>query len=57
MRLDGSNFQLLEPPNAPDSMGCFGGWYSNGTRLLCSFNGEVPGVVSIRAPTAAIRCG
>jgi Tol biopolymer transport system component len=49
VRLDGSNFQLLEPPNALDSMGCFGGWYPNGTRLLCSFNGEVPGVFSIRA--------
>jgi Tol biopolymer transport system component len=47
--LDGSNFHLLEPPNAPGSMGCFGGWYPSGTRLLCNFNGEVPGVFSIRA--------
>jgi Tol biopolymer transport system component len=46
--LDGSNFNLLEPPNAPDSMGC-ASWYPNGTRLLCSFNGEMPGVFSIRA--------
>jgi len=46
--LDGSNFNLLESPNAPD-MGCAGGWYPNGTRLLCVFNGEVPGVFSIRA--------
>jgi Tol biopolymer transport system component len=47
--LNGSNFNLLEPPNAPDSMGCFGGWYPNGTRLLCSFGGDQPGVFSIRA--------
>lgn len=47
--LDGSNFNLLEPPNAPDSLGCFGGWYPNGTRLLCSFGGDQPGVFSIRA--------
>ncbi len=46
---DGTHFKLLEPPNAPDSMGCFGGWYPDGTRLLCSFNGDVSGVFSIRA--------
>ena len=44
---DGANFTLLDPANAPD-MGC-GGWYPNGTRLLCSFGGDVPGVFSIRA--------
>jgi Tol biopolymer transport system component len=49
VRPDGSGFQLLEPPNAPDSMNCLGGWYPNGSRVLCSFNGEVPGVFSIRA--------
>jgi hypothetical protein len=46
---DGANFKLLEPPNAPDSMGCFGGWYPDGTRLLCGFGDKVPGVFSIRA--------
>jgi hypothetical protein len=25
--LDGRNFNLLEPPNAPFDMACFGGWY------------------------------
>jgi hypothetical protein len=30
---DGSGFKLLEPPNAPDDMGCFGGWYPDGSRL------------------------
>jgi Tol biopolymer transport system component len=49
VNLDGSHFNLLEPPNAPDSMGCFGGWYPDGTRLLCSFNGAQPGVFSIRS--------
>ena len=49
VRLDGSNFNLLQPPNAPFDMGCFGGWYPNGTRLLCSFGGDQPGVFSIRA--------
>jgi Tol biopolymer transport system component len=30
-------------------MGCPGGWYPNGTRLLCGLYGELPGVFSIRA--------
>jgi Tol biopolymer transport system component len=46
---DGGNFNLLEPPNAPFDMGCFGGWYPDSTRLLCSFGGDVPGVFSIRS--------
>ena len=46
---DGSDFKLLEPPNAPYDMGCFGGWYPDGTRLLCGFGDKVPGVFSIRA--------
>jgi Tol biopolymer transport system component len=46
---DGGNFTLLDPPNAPD-MGCFGGWYPDGSRLLCSVaSGDAPGVFSIRA--------
>jgi Tol biopolymer transport system component len=46
---DGANFTLLEPPGAPVDMGCFGGWYPDGTRLLCGFGGDQPGVFSIRA--------
>jgi Tol biopolymer transport system component len=46
---DGSGFKLLEPPNAPDDMGCFGGWYPDGSRLLCGFGGAQPGIFSIRA--------
>jgi len=40
---------VLEPPNAPFDMGCFGGWYPDGRRLLCGFGGDKPGVFSIRA--------
>jgi Tol biopolymer transport system component len=47
--LDGSTFNLLEPPNAPFDMACFGGWYPNGTRLLCGYGEGPPGVFSIRA--------
>jgi Tol biopolymer transport system component len=47
--LDGSNFKLLEPPNAPFDTGCFGGWYAGGSRLLCGFGDSQPGVFSIRA--------
>ncbi len=46
---DGSGFRLLQPPNAPFDMGCFGGWYPSGTRLLCGFGDSEPGVFSIRA--------
>jgi len=46
---DGSNFKLLEPPHAPDDMDCLGGWYPDGSRLLCGFGGGQPGVFSIRA--------
>jgi len=46
---DGSDFKLLQPPNDPDDGGCFGGWYPDGSRLLCSFGGGQPGVFSIRA--------
>jgi Tol biopolymer transport system component len=49
VNLDGSNFNLLEPPNAPFDMDCSGGWYPDGTRLLCGFGGDQPGVFSIRA--------
>jgi len=47
--LDGDNFDLLEPPNAPFDMGCFGGWYPSATRLLCGYGEGPPGVFSIRA--------
>jgi Tol biopolymer transport system component len=49
VRPDGSGFNLLEPPNGPFDMDCPGGWYPNGTRLLCGFGGDQPGVFSIRA--------
>jgi Tol biopolymer transport system component len=47
--LDGSNFNLLEPPNAPFDMACFGGWYPDAARLLCGYGEGPPGVFSIRA--------
>jgi Tol biopolymer transport system component len=47
--LNGSNFNLLQPPNAPFDMGCFGGWYPDGSRLLCSHGDPPAGVFSIRA--------
>jgi Tol biopolymer transport system component len=47
--LNGDNFNLLEPPNAPFDMACFGGWYPSATRLLCSYGEGPPGVFSIRA--------
>jgi Tol biopolymer transport system component len=47
--LDGGNFNLLEPPNAPFDMACFGGWYPDATRLLCGYGEGPPGVFSIRA--------
>ena len=47
--LDGSNFNLLEPPGAPFDTGCFGGWYPDATRLLCGYGEGPPGVFSIRA--------
>jgi hypothetical protein len=50
---DGANFTLLDTPNAPDSMGCFGGWYPDSTRLLCSFGGNAPGVCSASVPPMA----
>jgi Tol biopolymer transport system component len=46
---DGSHFDLLDPPSTPFDGGCFGGWYPNSTRLLCSFGADPPGVFSIRA--------
>jgi len=55
--LDGSNFNLLEPPGAPFDTGCFGGWYPDATRLLCGYGEGPPGVFSIRAPDGATRCG
>jgi len=44
--LDGGNFNLLEPPNAPFDMACFGGWYPDATRLLCGYGEGPPGVFS-----------
>lgn len=46
--LDGSNFNLLEPPNAPFDMYC-ATWSQDGSRILCSFGGDQPGIFSIRA--------
>ena len=47
--VDGSNFNLLQPPGAPFDMACFGGWYPDATRLLCGYGEGPPGVFSIRA--------
>jgi Tol biopolymer transport system component len=49
VELNRSSFNLLQPPGAPFDMGCFGGWYPTGSRLLCGFGDEHPGVFSIRA--------
>src|SRR5258705_5887 len=46
--VDGSNFNLLQPPGAPFDMACFGGWYPDATRLLCGYGEGPPGVFSIR---------
>jgi Tol biopolymer transport system component len=48
VKLDGSSFNLLQPPGAPFDMDCPGGWYPNGLRLLCGY-GEEPGIFSIRS--------
>jgi Tol biopolymer transport system component len=45
---DGSDFNLLEPPNGPFDMDCWA-WYKDGTRILCGFGGDQPGIFSIRA--------
>jgi Tol biopolymer transport system component len=47
--LSGANFNLLDPPGFPFDSGCFGGWYPDATRLLCSVGEGPPGVFSIRA--------
>jgi Tol biopolymer transport system component len=49
VNLDGSDFTLLEPPDAPFDMACFGGWYPDGSRLLCGYGEGPPGVFTIRA--------
>lgn len=51
VNLDGSDFNLLDPPGASFDGGCFGGWYPDASRLLCSlsFADREPGVFSIRA--------
>jgi Tol biopolymer transport system component len=49
VRPDGTHFTVLQPPDAPFDMGCFGGWYPGATRLLCSYGEGPPGVFSIRA--------
>src|SRR3989441_2307896 len=49
--LNGSNFNQLMPPNPPGASAnadC-GAWYPDGTRLLCGFTGDQPGIFSIRA--------
>jgi hypothetical protein len=45
---DGSGFTLLDPPGAPFDMSC-NAWSPSGTRILCGFGGDAPGVFSIRA--------
>jgi Tol biopolymer transport system component len=45
---DGSGFTLLDPPGAPFDMFC-DAWSPSGTRILCGFGGDAPGVFSIRA--------
>jgi Tol biopolymer transport system component len=47
--LNGDNFNLLDPPGFPFDSGCFGGWYPDASRLLCSVGEGPPGVFSIRS--------
>jgi Tol biopolymer transport system component len=51
VNLDGADFNLLDPPGPSFDGGCFGGWYPDARRLLCSlsFGDSEPGVFSIRA--------
>jgi hypothetical protein len=49
VNLDGSAYTLLDPPGAPFDMGCFGGWYPNGSRLVCGYGEGPPGAFSISA--------
>jgi Tol biopolymer transport system component len=46
--LDGSNFKVLEPPNGLFDMAC-PAWTPDGSRILCVFGGDQPGVFTIRA--------
>jgi len=45
---DGSDFNLLDPPGAPEDMFCTA-WSPDATLILCAFGGDEPGVFSIRA--------
>jgi Tol biopolymer transport system component len=45
---DGSNYHLLPAIGAPFDMYCHA-WAEGGTRLLCGFGGDHPGIFSVRA--------
>lgn len=48
VRPDGSDYRLLAVPEAPFDGGCFA-WSNDGSRLICSFGFDEPGIFSIRA--------
>ena len=45
---DGANYHLLPAIGAPFDMYCHA-WSAGGTRLLCGFGGDRPGIFSVRA--------
>jgi Tol biopolymer transport system component len=49
VNLDGSEFNLLDPPGFPFDAGCFGGWSHDGSRVLCGTGEGPPGIFSIRS--------
>ena len=54
VRPDGSHFTLLEMPDAPFDMDCTA-WLPSGTRILCGFGGDSPGIFSVSASDGGHR--
>jgi WD40-like Beta Propeller Repeat len=48
VRPDGSDYNLLEIPDAPFDMGCTA-WSDDGSRIYCGVGGEAPGIHSLRS--------
>ena len=47
VRPDGSDYHLLEMPDAPSDMYCVG-WSPDGSRIVCGFGGDEPGLFTVR---------
>ena len=52
VRPDGSHFTVLEMPDAPFDMDCTA-WLPSGTRILCGFGGDSPGIFSVSTSDGA----